>query len=247
MTIRLFDKGIRLGATLFIIAAAGCIDLEQTIVLDRNGAGTYELKYVISEHTVTQMKAVEKLKKDLRLASGETVAASGYDYTKLLLNPTEGRIRNEIEKYATHGLTVERLRINAKNAQREVTIRVKFDDISKLSETDFFKEHGFSISKEANGRYTIKRPASRSPQPKQKMDPETVKTLMPLLTGFKIVSRITTPGRVIKANAHRISQYTSTWTFDFDKDPEAVNNLQDQSVRIVFDGEGVSLPTVKGP
>jgi hypothetical protein len=43
------------------LAAAGCVQVEQSLTINRNGSGTYELRYALAEQTVQQMTAMFEL------------------------------------------------------------------------------------------------------------------------------------------------------------------------------------------
>ncbi|MBN2302751.1 MAG: hypothetical protein JXN60_09580 [Lentisphaerae bacterium] len=233
---------------VMITLSFGCIEAEQILTLAKDGSGTYELSYTIPEQTITQMKGVAQLERDISIAaSNEKHRENSYDYTQLVLDPSENKIRSAIAKYAEFGLSIEQLRIQVKNAQHEVLLKVNFNDIAKLAETDFFAVHGFSLQKDQNGRYILSRPGIGNQFQPKELTPETIRTLTPILRGFKILTRIYTPGAIIRANSHRVGRYSATWNFDFDIDPNAMLNFQKQTIRILFDGKDISLPEIKGP
>jgi len=240
-------KTLRLTLAGLALLAAGCINIDQTLDIQKDASGSFDLIYSISEQAVTQIEAMLKLKEQMAMAAGETAPATDEDrHVSLLLSPTEDQIRREIKKYAEYGITVESLTVESKNAWRHVQLKVLFKNLADVAQTDFFPQYGFSLSRNSNGDYVFFR-ANENKDYSTSMDlidPETVSLLMPILAGFKIHTKINTPGRILKTNAHRKSLYSAVWSFDVDSDPDSLCALQNQDMKIVFDGEGLDLPEI---
>jgi hypothetical protein len=56
---------------------------------------------------------------------------------------------------------------------------------------------------------------------------------------------VKTPGRILETNAQEKSERQAGWTFDLERDPEALQKVQEASLRIVFEGKGLDIPAFR--
>lgn len=227
---------------------AGCVNVEHKITLNKNGGGEYDVIYSMPEKTVDQLTALFALKDQLiETYEGDLPAPVPDDrLARIFANPSEDQIREEVGKYAELGLKLENVKVDTSKAARTVRLRLSFTDIGKLAKADFFRRYGFSLAKttEPVDRYVL----LRSPRPDTTleppdfMDPDVVKTLTPIYTGFRVVTAIQVPGRILKSNSHTGSRYAATWIHDFDADKRAVTAFQTDSMRVEFDGTDLDIP-----
>jgi len=238
---------LRTGMLVAIAALTGCITLDQKLVIRGDGSGTCEFSYSVSEQTIEQMRAMLQLRRQMAIAAGEANAEHLDVNPHYMIDIDEDRIRTELSKYEKLGLSVERLTTDNRKERRSVYIEARFENLAKLAEADFFQEYGFSLFRNEQGNYVLYRAPSADPGelPVEMSDPATVRNLTPLLSGFRIVASVTVPRAIIETNASRPSQFTAEWEYDFDKNPEALLDLQRTEMRVVFDGEGVKLPRVR--
>jgi hypothetical protein len=95
------------------------------------------------------------------------------------------------------------------------------------------------------GNCALARPAETDG--KDKIPPLTeieIRNLIPLLAGFEVNVKIVTPTPIVSANTPRKSERTALWTFDFNDNPNAVVDMQNQPFEVVFEGKGLTLPAV---
>lgn len=240
-------KTLRLTLAGLALFATGCVKVDQTLDIQKDASGSFGLTYSISEQAVTQMKAMLKLKEQMAMAAGETAPVTDEDrHMGLVVSPVEDQIRREIKKYAEYGITLESLTVESRNAWRHVQLKVLFKNLADVAKTDFFPQYGFSLSRNSDGNYVFFRASENKDYNNSVnlIDPETVNLLMPILAGFRIHTKINTPGKILETNAHRKSLYSAVWSFDFDSDPDSFWALQNQDMKIVFDGEGLNLPEI---
>jgi len=225
---------------------AGCVNVEQKITLNKDGGGEYDVVYSMPEKTVDQLTALFALKDQLiETYKGEPPVPVPDDrLARIFANPSADQIRAEVGKYADIGLKLVDLKVDTARAARTVRMRLSFDNIGKIAEADFFRRYGFSLSKTATGRYLL----LRSPRPDTTVappdytDPDVLKTLTPVYTGFRVVTGIHVPGRVTRSNSHAGTRYAATWIHDFDADNNAVTAFQTRDMRVEFDGADLDLP-----
>ena len=78
----------------FVVLSTGCLKMEHDLRIKEDGTATYRLKYAISEQAIVQLRAMEKLKKDLALAGGEPPPGIEMDpLLHLFLDPDDGELR----------------------------------------------------------------------------------------------------------------------------------------------------------
>jgi hypothetical protein len=227
--------------------ASGCIQYEQTLTLNADRSGLIDIRYAIDESAVARITGAMKLADEMAKASGETPRPREQDVLLLFLNPTEDRIRQEFRKFESMGVKIENLKVDAREAARQVELKVSFKDLASFAQTAFFTEYGFSLSKTADGNYRFSRTTSEADAAAVATlgDPETVKQVTPMLAGFAVTLTLRTPTPIIEANTPRRGLKDATWIYNFDKDPASFVAFQNQNLDVVFRGEGLNLPEVK--
>jgi len=240
-------KSFRLLVPFLAILLSGCLKLEETFTIRADGSATLDLVYDISEQAVSQMKAMLKVKEQMAALAGEEPAPQDARL-ELFLNPVEDQIRRELKQYEQFGITVDRLRVDARDNWRHVQLKATCKNLNDLAKADFFDNCGFSLSKDKSGNYVLFRnPASGNETSAGLSDPETLKLMTPILEGFTTTFKIATPGKILQSTAHTKSAYSASWEFNFNKDPSAINKLQDQQFKIVFESKTLEGKSYKLP
>jgi hypothetical protein len=242
----------RIALPLLIVAVglfgSGCLKMEHDLRFKEDGTATYRLKYSISEQAITQLRAVEKLKTDLVLASGEPPPAPDLDpLLQAFLDPDEGLLKELIKKEEANGIKLKSLEVESRSAWRKVDLYIEIHDLEAVAQTKFFKTHGFNLAQDKDGRYVFSRDPhinQRGEIPKAPSD-EDLKQMIPLVAGFNTTLKVTVPGRIMATTAFRTTLSTASWTFDFDKEPSAIQAVQRQPFRIVFDAKKATFPEMR--
>jgi len=234
--------------TLLLTACLGCLRLEEVLTIRADGSGTLEMEYVIPESTLAQLKAMQRLRKRLATVEGDrkTVEEPDDEYTRFLLYYGSEDIEKKFKQYEKHGIRLERIKVESRDARRHVELKARFRNITQLQDTAMFPEHGFTLERQSDGNYFFRRrPLIGTGEPTPRPSEKEVRTLTPILRGFYVTVQINTPGRIIRTNAPRRSLYRAEWSFDFAQDPNAFTDFQNQEFRIAFEGRGLSLPQLK--
>ena len=234
---------------LCAVLASGCLRMENTLTLKEDGSGTFECTCGVPEQTLTQLKAVSRIEADLARAGGDAPPPKGRNYVDLLLFAPEEQVRNELTALKKYGITLTLLKVDNRDARRQVELAVSFQNLAEAAKSDVFKEYGFSLAKNHDGDYVLQRPAP-SKEKTEYLDfskPDNLKLLSPLLGGFYVQVKVNTPSLILRTSAPSKSTRTAIWTFDFDNKPSSFLALQNEGMGIVFEGRGLKLPEVGIP
>lgn len=234
---------------LALLLVSGCLRSSSTLTLKKDGSGTIDVDYSIAEQTIAQLKTMIKVQGGLAEAMDAEPPIPESEYTRVFLDPSEEALRAEMKRYERYGVSVELLQVARRNARRSVRMKLRFRNLAEVAMTDVFADCGFSVTRKPDGNYLLYREGTRT-APEDSIDfsdPRTVRLLSPLLSGFNVVVTVNTPGRILESNATSKGPYTAGWEYDFDRDAKALQALQSNSMIVLFDGEGISLPTVKQP
>ncbi len=232
---------------LLIVAlalSAGCIKLSETMTLNDDGSGTIDITYTLPEETVTQISGMMKLADDLAEAEGNPPPGDAHGYLELLLNPSESRIKRQVENYGVDGLELKTVKVQSRDGSRQVTLQLTFKNIHDLAKTDFFADRGFTLTRVQGGNYRLERKGieTTSTQPVDIDDPQVVRLLTPILGGFDATIGVKTPGRILQANTTRRSLRQAVWNFEFNRDAADFRSFYTKDLVVVFEGAGLSLP-----
>jgi len=231
-----------------LVLACGCIKVEHNLALNRDGSGVLEISYSVPEQTVTQIKAMLKLERELAIAAGESPDTYTEDeFTRLVFDPDEARLLKKLSELAEYGITIKNLNVRSRGARRNVDLKIAFANIADVAGAGFFNAYGFSLVKTGDGNYAWIRRGDRSADaaPPDVSDPETLRALDPLLGGFSFALTVSPPGRILKTDAPSKTPNSATWKFDFDHDPIALWAVKTRNMTIIFDGKGLTLPEVR--
>ncbi|HAS82548.1 MAG TPA: hypothetical protein DCS43_07735 [Verrucomicrobia bacterium] len=238
----------RVAAITLLLPLVGCLQMEHDLQIKEDGSATYRLDYSITEQAITQFRAMFKLKDDLAVAAGEP--PPGLEMHPLLavfLDPDGPSLRKQLDAFASDGITLRTLQQGTRPAWRTMVLELHIDDLSRLADDLFFKEHGFDLTKDADGHYVWSRAAHCADigSLPTALSERELEQITPLLAGFKTTVKVTLPGRILSTTAFRTSQQTAIWEFDFDRQPESIQTLQRQPFRVVFDAPRATLPTLQ--
>jgi hypothetical protein len=166
---------------------------------------------------------------------------------RLFFNPDEAGFKKLVAQYAKHGVTLDRVTVESRRGIRETRLKVALAKLSSLASSDLFPDYGFSIRRTPDGDYEFYRkpPDFGEPPPFDMSDPDMMKQLAPFFANFRVTTRLQTPGEVFETNGSTQTRYSAVWTYDFEKDPNAVLKLQRDPMRLVFDGRGSEIAEMR--
>lgn len=242
------SAGYILSIVLAVGMTSGCIQMEHDLRIEDDGSAVYQLDYAISEQAISRFRAMFKLKNDLAIAAGEP--SPGTELEPILaafLDPDEVVIRKELEAFADAGVNIRTIRQETRSAWRHIEIVLEVENLATLASNPFFKQHGFDLYRNEDGQYVWSRSPHVSDLGSIPMPPsgQELDGITPIMSGFKTVVSVTTPGRIVATTAFRTTLQTVSWDFDFDRQPVALQTLLRQHFHIVFDAPRATLPTLQ--
>jgi hypothetical protein len=239
-------KLLRFALVGLAVAVSGCIDVDEQLMINRDGTARMDLSYSMAEQTIDQLKGIARLEADMAQAAGEKPAPKpAPDLLDLFLDPNAAQLREELKKYESC-VRVDTLSVETQSARRYVRLSLYMKDLAALAKTDFFQKHGFSLTKNAEGDYTLYRESETlTTDPGVDLTtPEMTKALMPFLGGFKVLIKVTTPGTIKQTNASKRTTYSATWYYNYNDDPAAFAAFHNHRLLVEFRGKDVSLPDI---
>jgi hypothetical protein len=235
-------KLVRVLLVLLVAVAAGCIKVDQTLTLNKDGSGELAVSYGMSEQTIAQMEAMKEMSKNMAEANGEPVEDddSPFDFN-------EDDVREQFAKLKDKGITLKSVKSETRDGWKYMNLVVAFKDMNALAETDFFSDSQLSLTKDADGNYVLLQKSGDFGMGEEGQSPEQQKAMMeqmkPMFAGMRIAMTIKVPTKVLETNATEHNDNSASWIYDIDKDSDALSKMQND-MKLVFVGKGVNLPVI---
>jgi hypothetical protein len=216
-----------------LLLSVSCIRVEQTLTLQADGSGTFDLRYGMSEEDAAEMKRMAGQAAEAEgLAAGEA-PQSPFDFD-------EESVRKDFEEYRSSGVTLEKVKSETVDGWKYINLTVRFASLKSLAETEFVSDRGLSLTRRPDGHYEFRQAA-----PPQETEPDVgaVGDMMnEVMKGFHATVRVVVPSRIVESNADRAEDRAVTWEFDLARDARALERARKMDLRVVFDGQGIDLP-----
>lgn len=235
MTMRRWGWVLVLGAML---ALAGCIKVDQTLTLNADGSGTLAMRYGMPEQAIAQLQAIQQM-----AAQGgeglEVQQEAPFDF-----EPEQ--VRADFEASKPEGVELTALSSEVVDGWKYIDLTLAFDDIGALKRTEMFEKSNLSIEPTPDGNYRItQRGGGDTELPGgEAADAQLMQQMAAMLAGFRIAQTVVVPGDIIETNAPQVDGRRASWVFDIAQDPNVIQTIADTNLELVFDGDGVALPTL---
>ena len=141
---------------LLMIAGAGCLKMDQTLTINKDGSAMLDMSYGMQESTIAQMEAMEKMSEQMAAQmgeEGEDVGDEDDDSDSFEFN--EESIREDFKELEEHGVELVDLNSEIKDGWKFINMKVRFQDLKSLAKTDFFKDSDMSLKRNADGNYVL--------------------------------------------------------------------------------------------
>lgn len=226
-----------------VLALTGCIKLDQTLTLENDGSGTLDIRYGMSEQAIAQLEMMEQMSQSMGEDGGagmqmDTDAPFDFDFD-------EAQLREEFESQGLEGVELLAASSETVDGWRYMQMKVKFDSLGALMQTEFFEDSNMSLSKDAEGNYVLSQRSGdgeNAAAGDEEMQPEMLQQMSAMFAGMHIANRVVVPSKIVETNATEVDGRTAAWVYDIDKDPSIMTQLENLDMRVVFSSDGVSIP-----
>lgn len=227
-------------ALAFLVSLTGCIRVEQVLTLNADGSGTIDLTYGMSEESV---RSFQEMSEDMAAGSNDlSEAAMPFDFS-------DEDIRNDFKDYEEDGVALESVSTSVRDGWKYRRMVIAFRNLEGLARSGFLADRRFSLTRDAQGNYVLVQASGGNGEMAGQLSalggPEMQEVMSAMMKGFRAVIRIRTPGRILETNAPEKDDRTASWSFDLEKDAQALEKAQAAAMRIVFEGKGLKIPEFK--
>ncbi|OGV72080.1 MAG: hypothetical protein A3K19_08315 [Lentisphaerae bacterium RIFOXYB12_FULL_65_16] len=187
---------------LGLLLNAGCLYLDQAIVLREDGSCTVTYRYSVPEDAVPNLATAQRV---IEQWQGRNPGPDSNDLQWCFSRPAVSR------HFAGRGLTLKGHRIYEKDGRRYAEITVNADNAWAALESGKFGP--FQLSRTAEGDYRLRAdipedPAAKPPTPEQR------DKLRALCEGLSLTLTLETPTKIISTSSTAASGKKATWVFD---------------------------------
>lgn len=230
-------------AAILLSLVTGCVSIDETLSINSDGSGSYRIKYAMTPEAITRMSSALTLARRLQESSGnQRVNTDDIDSTPLLFD--KQLIEKDIAKARRHSIILDELTVQHKQGRSHVDMTLSFTTLAGLTKTRFFSHRQLSLLRDTNQNYSvaIRTAGSGRPQgntPTATGDDESLSTI---LAGFRAVTTINVPTRMLGSTARVSGMRSATWEFEYNRDRKALIRLQNTAMLITFSGEGLRIP-----
>lgn len=246
---------------VLLVLVAGCIKYDQILTLNPDGSGQVSLHYAMTEALVQQMKAMQAMASQMTDQMGGEVKQEESNSMDAL-SFDETKITDEFKALKKEGFKLKSIKSYTKEGWQHMDVAFSFKDISRLKQVSFFKDSDMSIVRNDRGNYVIstKKKDDESEEASEDESPTTEgdetpsqgegmegmeQMMMPMFQGFAVSITIETPTEIIDTNAPEKDGKKAVWSFSMEKDPKAMEKMEDPDLYIEFKGKGVKLNELK--
>ena len=204
--------------------STGCVQVEQALVLNEDGSGTLHLRYSVAAEALAALS--------LPGQAPAPIAISEED------------IRRDLARYRPFGIRLLDARVDQGRERTEVDLRLGFDDLRSLALTSFFADNRLRLAPLEGGRWVLEQ--NLVPPDARDLDVDLHPPGQAPREGFpedfRAVFVVTVPAAILETNADAVEGRTARWVLGAEGKPEAIRFARGEPMRLVFDGEGLTLP-----
>lgn len=228
-------------AVVAAVALTGCIKVDQTMTLQKDGSGTLNIRYGMSEQAIAQIEAMEQMSQ----AMGEQDGAEIDNEAPFDFDFDEQQVREDFEAQNLDGVELLSAESEIADGWRYMQLTVAFDSLAALSKTDYFEDNELSLTKDAEGNYVLSQRSGDGdivPDAEPAEQQQLMEQMAAMFAGMRLANRIVVPSEIIETNATELEGNKASWVFDIDEDPTVLGKLENLDMRVVFSSDGVSIP-----
>ena len=232
-----------------LLAGPGCIKIDATLTLARDGSGTLRAVYAMPGFLIKQMDLTRQWTRALEAAEGspDSVPLQPLEIPMVFDEPV---LNGKFAAMAPDGVSLVSLKTRDQGGWKYVDFTVKFTRLQALFSQPCFRDCAVSLERAADESVKLSivpPPCGGSSGTGDLGAPEALVKLTPFLNGLRVVVRIDCPGDIRNSTSLVSDQRRATWEWDFDKDIRVLDRLSREKMAVVFDGTAVRMPAFEKP
>jgi hypothetical protein len=214
------------------MSACGCVQIDGEVSIKGDTSGVAELSYVVDEKTVVQFGHVIEATDRLAAAAGQSSVSFNPSAMRVFVNPEESSIRQYIGTLSPYGIALTDVRVRKGAGRRTVRVVLSFNDLRKAVTAPPLKDARLQFGKRPDGMWEFVREGAGGTN--SVMTASSANAVTSAMGGFVARMRIKTPGVVVETTATRRSQKSVAWEFDFNREPNSVEQAFSSQLRVVY-------------
>lgn len=187
--------------------AAGCLTVEETIVLDKDGSGAVVLQYAAEEALLPAMGGAQDVIQEWQ----ESLFSRNTPPRNWMFNETLVR-----DTFRKDGVTVKEYVSSVAGGRRTVRVVCAAPDMQKALAGGMFGDFTYIKTEQGEFRLRINMPVP--PPDAVPPDDATVARIKAATKGLKIVFAVQTPSKILEAAGAEVTGNVARWTFDAERD-----------------------------
>jgi hypothetical protein len=225
---------------ILAVAVTGCIKVDQTMTLEKDGSGTLVIRYGMSEQALAQIEAMEQMSEAMGEEGNEMDDDTPFDF-----DFDEKQVREDFEAQNIDGVELLSAASESMDGWRYMQLELAFDNLAALSKTDFFEDNELSLTKDAEGNYVLNQRSGDDeivPDGDPAEQQQMMKQMAAMFAGMRLANQIIVPTEIVETNATDLDGNKAAWIYEVDKDPSVLTKLENLNMRVVFSSDGLSIP-----
>jgi hypothetical protein len=217
-----------------VLATTGCIKLEQSLTINKDGSAALDVSYGMAEATILQMQQMSQMGDPGEKKEDK----NDFEFD-------EAKVKSKLAALEKDGVVVKSVATSVKDGWKYMNIKLEGKSIAALKKTEFLNE--MSLAKDDKGNYVLQMNDKKDKAAGgDEMNEQMMAQMGPMFAGFRAVMKVKVPGKIVETDAGEKTDDTATWTYDMEKDPKALMKAEKDHAKIVFAAPGVTLPVLKG-
>ncbi len=231
-----------------LIAGQGCVKIDATLKVDRDGSGTLRALYGMPTYIIKQAELTRQLSASIDVASGKTNPVPQNLDIPFMFD--KEILKTKFDSMEPSGITLETLNTREQGGWNYVDFTLKFKTLESVFKQSFFKDFGVVLKHmdDKSCKLTVNLPpVGNMGDPSNILTQDNVNSLTLFLNGFRVVARLVFPSEIRNSNSLISDTRRATWEWDFDKDSQALSRIARDKIIVVFDVLDVRIKDFEKP
>ena len=220
-----------------MVALAGCVQVEQDLMLKPDGSGTLRFVYGVKDQDLQRMRqlATQMAAIDPSLAPADVDWLTAFD---------EDVIRREWDGVEHKGVELRTVKTHVENGWRFMTANIDFVTLQHLFDCGMIKDCHVALTRGPGGQYGFQQSVDVRKSMKSLpmgMDMASMQPMIAMMMkDFKGSFRVEAPGDILRTNADRTEGRAAIWEMNGTQ-ADLVSRIQSLDFRVMFEGKNLQI------